>query len=341
MALLLSPGTRLGNAAGTVLNAAKVRVYNVNTTTLSTIYSDSAMTVPLSNPVTTNSAGYPSTDGSTATLIFAATGNYDVAFLDSSNNVLVAYDDVPTVGEEGVDINRTLSGGTRFKVSDSGGIVLMQVGDVSPDNIGGKLTMEGWAGTQGDILHIDFASVTFSGTSGLGLGKHAIWVPVSAMVSRTTNGAASGLTETATNRIMSITLDFDASTIEYAQFSLRMPASWNEGTVTFVPEWSHAATATNFKVSWGLQAVALSDGEALDTAFGTAQYSNDTGGTTDTVYAGPESSAITIAGTPAAQDLVVFQVLRKADDATNDTMTIDARLHGVTVFLTTDAMSDD
>lgn len=172
------------------------------------------------------------------------------------------------------------------------------------------------------------------------LGKHAIWVPVAAMTPRTTNGAASGLTELTSNKVMVRSLDFDAATVEYAQFSIRMPKSWDEGTVTFVPQWSHAATTTNFKVSWGLQAVAISDGETLDAAFGTAIYSNDTGGNTSYAYAGPESSAVTIAGTPAAQDLVIFQVLRKADDATNDTLAVDARLHGITVFITTDAGSD-
>lgn len=172
------------------------------------------------------------------------------------------------------------------------------------------------------------------------LGKHAVWVPVGAMTPRTTNGAASGLTELSSNKIMVRSLDFDASTIEYAQFQIRMPKSWDEGTITFVPQWSHASTSTNFKVSWGLQAVAVSDDDALDVAFGTAQYSNDVGGTTNDGYSGPESSAITVAGSPAAQDLVIFQVLRKADDATNDTLAIDARLHGITVFITTNAGSD-
>jgi hypothetical protein len=172
------------------------------------------------------------------------------------------------------------------------------------------------------------------------LGRHAIWVPASAMTARTTNGATGGLLETTTNKVMARTLDFDASTIEYVQFALRMPKSWDEGTVTFVPEWSHAATVTNFKVSWGLQAVAISDDDTLDAAFGTAQFSDDTGGTTNDLYAGPESAAITIAGTPAAEDFVVFQVLRKADDATNDTLAVDARLHGVTVYLATNAGND-
>lgn len=173
------------------------------------------------------------------------------------------------------------------------------------------------------------------------VGKQAIWVPAAAMASRTTNGAAVGLTETTTNKIMVRTLDFDASTIEYAQFQLRMPKSWNEGTVSFIPEWSHGATTVNFGVSWGLQAVAISNDDPLDAAFGTALYSNDVGGTTGDAYAGPESAAITIAGTPAAEDLVVFQVLRKADDGTNDTLAVDAKLSGVTLFFTTNAGTDD
>lgn len=160
------------------------------------------------------------------------------------------------------------------------------------------------------------------------------------MSPRTTNGAAVGQIETTTNKVMVRTLDFDASTIEYAQFSIRMPKSWNEGTVTFIPSWSHASTTTNFKASWGLQAVAISDDDTLDVAFGTGQTSNDTGGTTNDLYAGPESSAVTIAGTPAAEDLVIFQVYRKADDGTNDTLAIDARLHGVTIYITTDAEND-
>jgi len=171
-------------------------------------------------------------------------------------------------------------------------------------------------------------------------GRHTIWVPAVAMIPRTTNGAASGSVETTTNKVMLKTLDFDASTIEYAQFAIRMPKGWDEGTVAAVFVWSHAATTTNFKVSWGLQAVAISDDDALDAAFGTAQYANDTGGTTNDAYASPETSAITIAGTPAAEDLVIFQVLRKADDGTNDTLAVDARLHGVTLYYTVNAPTD-
>ncbi|CAN5520204.1 hypothetical protein BH10PSE5_BH10PSE5_34300 [soil metagenome] len=204
-------------------------------------------------------------------------------------------------------------------------------------------SMPAVTGNAGKLLYCDgviWEPLDLDAIAAADNGTYALWIPAGAMNPRATNGASPGLVETTTNKVMLSSLDFDASTIEYAQFGIRMPASWNEGTITFVPEWSHAATTVNFKVSWGLQAVAFSDGDAADAAFGTAIYSNDTGGTTNTLYAGPESAAVTIAGTPLAQDYVVFQVLRKADDGTNDTLAIDARLHGVTVLIKTNTWAD-
>ena len=107
------------------------------------------------------------------------------------------------------------------------------------------------------------------------------------MTARTTNGAASGTAEMSTNKNMVRTLDFDTTTQEFAQFEIAMPKSWNNGTVTFQPVWSHASTTTNFGVVWALQAVATSDDDALDVAFGTEQTSTDTGGTTNDRYIGP------------------------------------------------------
>lgn len=177
------------------------------------------------------------------------------------------------------------------------------------------------------------------GSSVSPIGKHTVWIPAGAMIARTSNGAAAGSVETSSNKVMIKTLDFDASADEFAQFSILMPKGWNEGTVSFRPVWSHAATATNFGVAWFCQGLALSDDDAADAAFGTAQSSVDTGGTTNDIYIGPESSAITIGGTPAEGDLVVFQVYRHVADA-GDTMAIDARLHGIHVYLTTSAATD-
>lgn len=185
-------------------------------------------------------------------------------------------------------------------------------------------------------------SATASGARtnlGVPYGKQSIWVPAGAMTTRGTNGAAGQTIEMTTNKNMVKTLNFDSATQEFAQFDIRMPKSWDEGTVTFIPVWSHAATATNFGVVWGLDAVAVSNDDALDVAFGTAQTSADTGGTTNDSYQGPESSAITIAGTPAAEDLVLFRIHRDPANG-SDTMAIDARLHGVLILYTNDTTSD-
>ena len=171
------------------------------------------------------------------------------------------------------------------------------------------------------------------------IGKQTIWMPAGAMVARTTSGAAAGSVETTTNKVMLKTLNFDTATVEYVQFAIQMPKSWNEGTVTARFVWSHAATTTNFGVAWALQGVALSDTDAGDAAFGTAVLVTDTGGTTNSIYVTSDTAAITIAGTPAAQDWVVFQVYRAVADA-GDTMAIDARLQGVQLFYTTDAAND-
>lgn len=173
----------------------------------------------------------------------------------------------------------------------------------------------------------------------LGAGKHTIYIPAAAMTARTTNGAATGTVETTTNKIMFSTLDYDATTQQFAQFSIRMPKSWDESTVTATFAWSHASTTTNFGVAWAIEAVAISDLDAGDAAFGTAQQVTDTGGTTNTLYVTSATSAMTVAGTPQPEDWVVFQVKRVPADAA-DTMAINARLHGVTLYFNTDAITD-
>jgi hypothetical protein len=171
-------------------------------------------------------------------------------------------------------------------------------------------------------------------------GQQTIWVPAIAMVPRTTNPPALGSVETTTNRVMLRTLNFDTTTQEFAQFAIQMPKSWDEGTIVAQFVWSHAATTTNFGVVWQLQAIGFTDDDAADAAFGTAQTATDTGGTTNDIYISPETAAITVAGTPAPEEWVVFQVARVPANA-SDTMAIDARLHGVKIHYTTNAARDD
>lgn len=169
------------------------------------------------------------------------------------------------------------------------------------------------------------------------IGKQTIWVPAGAMVGRTTNGAASGTTETTTNKVMLKTLDFDTSTQEFAQFMVRMPKSWNESTVTAQFDWTAASGSGG--VVWAIEGLALTDDDAYDQAFGTAQTATDTLIAANDRHASPATSAVTIAGSPAAEDCVVFQVKRNVSDG-SDTLGVDAKLIGVTLFYTTDTGVD-
>jgi hypothetical protein len=158
-----------------------------------------------------------------------------------------------------------------------------------------------------------------------------------AMTSRTSNGAAAATVETTTNKVNYRVLDFDASSIEYAQFMIPMPKSWDEGTVTVQFLW-RVASGTG-SVVWAARAVAISDDDLADVAFGTAGSVTDAVTATTDVMISSFTSAITIAGSPAAEDLVCFEVYR---DATNgsDTLTTDARLIGIRIKYTTHAKDD-
>lgn len=168
-------------------------------------------------------------------------------------------------------------------------------------------------------------------------GLTTIPVLAAAMQAATTNGAAPGIVETTTNRVLYRTLDFDQTTQEFAGFTIPMPKNWNEGTVTFQPLWTFATSAGG--VVWALQAVAVSDDDTLDVAFGTEQTSTDVSITAGDLHVGPTSAAITIAGTPAVNDLVAFRVKRVPADA-NDNLLADARLIGIRLFFTTNASND-
>ena len=183
--------------------------------------------------------------------------------------------------------------------------------------------------------------VTIEGNIIKTVGTEDMWIPAGSMRPTDTNGCAT-LTEvetTATRPDMQV-LDFDSSTQEYAQFSVAMPKSWNEGTVTAQFYWTHA-TAVDTDVIWAIQGVCVSDNDTIDVAYGTAQTVTDTfHDTAEDLAITAATSAITLGGTPAAGDLAFFQVYRDADAGGDTTNSTDARLVGVKINYTTNAATD-
>lgn len=170
-------------------------------------------------------------------------------------------------------------------------------------------------------------------------GKHTIWIPASAMIAATTSGPASAQFESGTYDRNFKVLDFDASADEHAHFNVAFPKGWDEGTVTFQVWWMSSATDTD-GVAWALEGAAISDNESTDAAWGTAVVvTDDAQSAASELYVTSESGAVTINGTPAADDACYFRIFRDVSDA-NDDMTEDARLIGVKIFYNTNAGTD-
>lgn len=158
------------------------------------------------------------------------------------------------------------------------------------------------------------------------VGTHELWIPAGAMYTRTTNGAAYTTRETTTNKVMISSFNFDTTTQEYSQFNWSTPANWNAGTVRFKLYWTTTGGSAAQTIDFDLQAYAFSDDDALDTAFGTAQNVTDTYIADNDVHVTSYSSAITIGGTPAVGDTVIFQLTR---DVASDNLGVDCEVLGV------------
>lgn len=173
------------------------------------------------------------------------------------------------------------------------------------------------------------------------IGKRALYIPATQMYPAGASSCAPLATLWMGSSSPTIAyLAFDPSTTEVAEFTVSMPKRWNVGTISASIEWSHAATTTNFGVVWLVQAMAIGDGDNMATAYASSTTLSDTGGNTDRLYKTAESSAFTIENSPAALDTVFFRILRDAANG-GDTLAIDARLHGVNLYYTASAATDD
>uniref|UniRef100_A0A6M3IJA1 Putative tail protein n=1 Tax=viral metagenome TaxID=1070528 RepID=A0A6M3IJA1_9ZZZZ len=160
-----------------------------------------------------------------------------------------------------------------------------------------------------------------------------IYIDSGAMVALTTNGAESGTYEFPTNDHMIDYFAFDGATEEFISFKFRFPSVWDRSTIKVKFFWApgDAACTAGDTVEWEIGGVAISDDDPIDATLGTAQV------ITDIVLAGKDGDlhltsatpAITIGGTPALGDLVLFKASRNVSGT--DDMTEDAWLFGITI----------
>jgi hypothetical protein len=181
-------------------------------------------------------------------------------------------------------------------------------------------------GTTGNVLTSN--GTTWTSAAPAAGGATSIWVGAAEFVPRTTNGPGIGSYETTTNLVNYDTLEFDASTAEFAQVLRTLPNNWTAGTITVTFYWS--AGSSSGDVVWRAAARALADDDALDTARGTAQSVTDTLLAVGDMHISSATSAITVAGSPTSGTPIVLEVSRDAANG-SDTFGADARLIGVRV----------
>ena len=271
-----------------------------------------------------------------------------------------------TGGDSNIDINITPKGtgdvvlaGDTVKVGDSGAAATLTSNGAGTLTVttGGAadLVMSTNSGTNSGTITITDAAdgdITIA-PNGTGIakavdaadatgaikiaGKETIWIPAVAMYPNTTNGAEAAQVELSNGPEIKV-LDFDKDSDEFAQFAVAFPKSWNAGTVTFQAFFTATSTNTG-TTAWGLSAVALADSGDLNTAFGTQVVATAKAhsGTSNDLDVAAESGAVTIAGSPSANEYCFFQVSR---DVSADDLTADARLLGIKLFFTTNAAND-
>lgn len=109
---------------------------------------------------------------------------------------------------------------------------------------------------------------------------------------------------------------FSGSAKQYAAGDFSLDDNYDGGTLTYRVRWRHKTGAGTGTVIWGVQMLAVSDGDAGDAAMGTAVEVTDTILDANDYHRTAMSGAVTPAGTAAAGDHIFFEIYR---DGTNDT----------------------
>ena len=330
--VMLGEATTIGTPSDGTISAAKVENTFISGQTEITSGLDAADELLYSDGGTIKRVGLD-----TLATKFAGTG------ISASSGVL-NLDTITSLGTiaagvwQGTAITSSYINASQTGITAVGTLSSLVIGDAG--TIGSESDTDALAISAGGVVNFTQAPTVASAAIKTA-GVEDMWIPAAAMTPTATAGCADiESIETTAGRPDMRVLDFDASTQEYAQFSVAMPKSWNGSTITAEFYWTTTATDTDACI-WGIQGLTVSNDETIDQVYGTAQLATDNViSGAEEVLISPTTNAVTLAGgTPAAGDLAFFQVYRDADDG-SDTMAEDARLIGVKIHYTTNAATD-
>lgn len=236
----------------------------------------------------------------------------------------------------------SVSGQIAVKMFDAVGWRLLYTvstgtGAVTLSNIATKAEAE--AGSLVDKIITALRVQEWGNANALLQGTHSMPVGAASFAPQSANGSGTLETrESALNNVFVEYLPFDPASDQYAQFWFRAPKSVDE-TETFQGSisWQEATGATAHGVAWRVEMHAQGDGDAVDSAWGTAVIVTDVGtsGTRHEVsFVGLEPPNGWAKG-----DWLGVRVSRVTGDV-NDTLDVNAEFIGLTLDLPINAKDD-
>lgn len=200
-------------------------------------------------------------------------------------------------------------------------------------------------GTVQDVLAAGAQAVSEVNTAAASLlakGWHTISIPGDVLRAALTAGAQYVVAEFGSDKVLDGGFAFDGAVGEFAWLKVRMPKSADIAAgFYFSVSWRHGSGATAWGVAFGLQALAVGSGEAIDGGLGTEQVVTGVGGTANVLYHTAFSAAPAVpAGGPATSDMVYLRLGRKPAHAA-DTLTIDAVVSGLTLLYRVTGANDE
>jgi hypothetical protein len=276
---------------------------------------------------------------------FAASGSITTSGLTQATSRLIGRTSSGTGAIEEIQIgsglslsagqlSATASGGITAVGASTADVLSVSGSDLVADDAGADRIIF-WDDSESKLRYLEAGSgLSISGTTmtvtATG-GATNLWIPASAWIPRTTNGCGVDSREQATNRVNTDELLFEAATSEeFAQALVVMPSNYNNSTLSARFYWS-AASGGSGGVAWGISGRAYGDDDPIDAASGTRVVVTDTFITANDVHVTSATGAVTIAGTPAANKAINFQIVREIGNA-SDTLGVDARLLGVEII---------
>lgn len=289
---------------------------------LTNITTPSTLTVPfwfkIDSLLQTLTNGIIGTNG----IQMALASQVQLGWTSTSNDPLAAADVVMSRVSAGVM-------GLRGQASTSGGcaIQLQQVASGgTPSANTARLYSKDVGGTAKMFTMNEDGTETLLGFGTLKQGSSNIWIPAAQLIPKTTSGCGVNSRETTTYDQNFDTCVFDSVASEYADFTVVMPDNYDLGTVVAKFHWT-AFTASAGTVTWGIKGVSMTNDDPLDIDAGTPQTVSDTYILSGDEHVTDYTSAVTIAGTPQANERVQFTVYRDIID----TLGADAELIGIEI----------